>query len=82
MTLGEVLARATKVPEVGDHEIVLDEAGVAHMLIISYVDNAKLGPQLAGTLGFMCPCMAFKEGTVPDTLEVAPVVTCIDCVSR
>jgi len=82
MTLGEVLARATKVPEIGDHEIVLDEAGVAHMLIISYVDNAKLGPQLAGTLGFICLCMTLKPGTKCEELVVAPNVTCIDCVSR
>ena len=82
MTLGEVLSRATKLPEVGDHEIVLDEHGVAHMLIISSIENAKLGKGLAGTLGFMCPCMAFPTGTKPDELVVAPNITCIDCISR
>jgi hypothetical protein len=82
MTLGEVLSRATKLPEIGDHEIVLDEAGVAHMLVISSVEHAELGERLAGTLGFICPCMTLKPGTKCEELVVAPNVTCIDCVSR
>jgi hypothetical protein len=82
MTLGEVLARARKIPKRGDHEIVLGPDGLAHILIITYIENAKLGVGLAASLGFMCPCMAFKEGTDVDALEVAPIMTCLDCLTR
>lgn len=82
MTLGEVLARARVLPSVGDFEIVNDANGVAHVLYITFVDNAKLGPGLAGTLGFMCPCSVFTMGTAPESLEIAPVVTCLTCVTK
>lgn len=77
MTLGEALARSKTLPEVGDHEIVLDDEGVAHLLFITHVD-----PQDRYKLGFMCPCMKFKGGLDPKDLEVAPVVTCLECVTK
>lgn len=77
MTLGEVLMRLRREPQVGDHEIVLDEHGVAHSLYISWVDPAD-----HRRLGFMCPCLAFPASVDANTLVVAPVVTCLECLTR
>lgn len=82
MTLGEVLARARKVPAIGDHEIVEGPDGLAHLLVITHVaDDAGSAPNLAATLGFMCPCMAFPEGTDAPSLVVAKHVTCLKCAT-
>lgn len=77
MTLGEALRRSKTPPGIGDHEIVLDEEGVAHLLYITFVD-----PNNPWSFGFMCPCMKFKGGLDPKDLVVAPIVTCLECVTR
>ncbi len=81
MTLGEALARARKMPEIGDHEIVVGPDGMAHLLIITSIEHATPGPSLAASLGFMCPCMVFPEGTDAPSLVIASHVTCLKCVS-
>lgn len=77
MKLGEALLRLRRAPEVGDHEIVYDDDGVAHYLFITWVD-----PKNPYNLGFMCPCMKFKGGLDGNQLEVAPIVTCLECLTK
>lgn len=81
MTLHDALLRGAlkgRTPEIGDHEIVEGPDGLAHMLIISHIDLKKQPPEF----GFICPCMVFPNNTDTRTLEVKPVVTCIDCMSK
>jgi hypothetical protein len=77
MKLGEALLRANKRAEVGDHVVVYDDDKVAHVLYVASVDF--IDPH---KLGFMCPCMKFKSNTDTNELEVAPHVTCLECVSK
>lgn len=86
MTLGAVLARVKVVPKVGDTEIVLDRAGVAHILVVAGVRGSArdaLTQVLAGDLDFMCLCegLAYETREV-QYLEVAPHATCIQCLAR
>lgn len=82
MTLAQVLARATAVPEIGDHEIVVGPDGLGHMLVITSVEHAEVGPKLAGTLGFMVACGGMLGVRDPSPLEVAPSITCMICAIR
>lgn len=82
MTLGQVLARATNVPKVGDHEVVVGPDGLGHILWISSVENAEIGPTLSATLGFIVACGGLLGVTDPSRLEVAPSVTCMACAVR
>lgn len=75
MTLGEVLARARTPPQLGDHEIVQGPDGLAHLLIVTRNENKDY----RASLEFMCHCGALKGSQVND-LEVAPEITCMQCI--
>jgi hypothetical protein len=77
MKLGEALARANMIPEIGDHVVVYDDDKVAHVLYVSHID-----PKDVRKLGFICPCMKFKGGLDANTLEVAPHITCLECATK
>lgn len=80
-TLGQVMARAQRIPEIGDHEIVVGPDGLAHLLVVTFVDNAVMGAGLAASLGFMCPCGIFMPSTQTDKLVIEPFVTCMRCLT-
>jgi hypothetical protein len=77
MRLDEALARANMTPEVGDHVVVYDDKHVAHYLFVSYVN-----PKDPHELGFMCPCLGIQPGTDTNKLEIAPIVTCLECLTK
>lgn len=87
MTLGDVLARVKSTPKIGDQEFVLDKHGVAHIVVVTRVtprqQSSALAIPLAGDVDFMCLCEAklYDSREVRD-LEVAPVATCITCLSK
>lgn len=77
MTLREVLARARTPPKRGDHEIVKGPEGLAHMAVVTYIHH---GPDNDKTdVVFMCRCNTLRPGPLDD-LEVAPVITCMECM--
>jgi hypothetical protein len=75
VTLGEVLARSRTQPKLGDHEIVTGPDGLAHLLIVTRAENKDYRADLT----FMCHCGALTETQVND-LEVAPEITCMQCI--
>jgi hypothetical protein len=76
MTLREVLARSKTPPKVGDHEIVVGPDGMAHILVISHVDFEN---PVETHMNWDCPCRAIKTGN-PMDFEVAPSITCLQCM--
>lgn len=84
MTLGEVLASLKEPPEIGSHEIVLDKHGVAHILVVTGVQHRGSAHLfLACDVDFMCLCeLLGSETREVRHLEVAPVATCIRCLTR
>ena len=77
MTLGEVLARSRVPPKVGDHEIVTGPDGMSHIIVITHVDTDSERPKTH--YNFDSPCRALKVGD-PSDLEVAPSITCMQCM--
>ena len=76
MTLGDVLARARTPPKIGDHEVVKGPDGLGHMVVITHNENKDYRTPLE----FMCVCSALKGTGALEGLEVAPTITCMECM--
>ena len=80
VTLAEALNHLKTAPKVGDHEIVVGPDGLGHMLVITAVHDVEhSAARGVPNLNFMCPCRTVNSGD-PGALEIAPSITCFQCI--
>jgi hypothetical protein len=82
MTLDEVIARSKTPPKKGDHEVVMGPDGLGHLVVLV---NVKVYDENGGgwkppSFSFMGRCEALNSNGDVGALEIAPTITCMQCM--
>ena len=82
MTLDEVIARSKTQPKKGDHEVVMGPDGLGHLVVIvsTTVYGERDGDWKPPKFTFMGRCEALNKHGDVGMLEIAPTITCMQCL--